>query len=444
MAGNERGAAIMKIVFLTPGTGSFYCGACMRDNVLAKCLRAAGHDVSLLPMYLPLQLDDELLEGADDAPLFFGGINVYLQQRYRWFRHTPSWLDRWLDNPRLLRRAARLSHMTSAADHGEMCLAMLRVEQSGLRKELEKLLDWLAHEKPDVLCLSTALQAGMIRELKQRLGARIICCFQGEDGFLDSLPATSRADCWQELALRVLEADALVAPSVSYAAFVRQRLGTPGLVIEVIPNGIDLAGYGPPANEAGPPVIGYLARMIPEKGIAVMVDAFIHLKNVLDCPDVRLHLAGAVTAGDQPLLDSLQRKLADAGLSEAVRWSPNLSRSAKAEMLRALTLFSVPAIYQEAFGLYVVEAMASGVPVVQPDAASFREIVGPSGSGLLVPPGDAVALAEAWHGLLQDAPRRRELGARGRRTAEESYSATTMAARFLALARRVNSAIPHD
>jgi glycosyltransferase involved in cell wall biosynthesis len=217
----------------------------------------------------------------------------------------------------------------------------------------------------------------------------------------------------------------------------RQRLGIPELAIEVIPNGIDLDGYGPPANDAGPPVIGYLARMIREKGIEVMVDAFIHLRNVLDCLDVRLHLAGAATAGDQPLLDSLQRKVADAGLSEAVRWSPNLSRSAKADMLRSLTLFSVPAIYQEAFGLYVVEAMASGVPVVQPDAAAFREIVGPAGAGLLVPPGDAVALAEAWRGLLQDAPRRRELGARGRRAAEESYSATTMTARFLALARKL-------
>ena len=127
----------MKITFLTPGTGSYYCGACMRDNALAKALLAAGHEVSMLPMYLPLKLDEEQLPVGESTPIFFGGINVYLQQKFSLFRHTPRWVDRLLNRPGLLRHAARHSHMTSAHDHGELALAMLRVDESRLVKELD-------------------------------------------------------------------------------------------------------------------------------------------------------------------------------------------------------------------------------------------------------------------------------------------------------------------
>ena len=129
----------LKIVFLTPGTGGWYCGACMRDNALAKSLQAAGHEVWLLPMYLPLQLDEDVLASTQATPVFFGGINVFLQQKFRWFRSSPGWFDRWLNTPRLLRRVARHSHMTSARDQGELTLAMLRLEDERFAKALDQL-----------------------------------------------------------------------------------------------------------------------------------------------------------------------------------------------------------------------------------------------------------------------------------------------------------------
>jgi glycosyltransferase involved in cell wall biosynthesis len=453
----------LKIVFLTPGTGGWYCGACMRDNALAKALQAAGHEVSLLPMYLPLQLDEELLDSAHPAPVFFGGINVFLQQKFALFRHTPGWLDKLLNHPRLLRSVARHSHMTSAREHGEMTLAMLRLEQSGFGKELDKLCAWLEQAPPDILCLSTALQAGMIRELKQRLGGvRVICCFQGEDTFLDGLPEPYRDACWSELALRVREADALIAPSSFYANLMEKRLGGEDLTITVMPNGIDLAGYAPQPAKPGPPVIGFLARMTREKGLEIMVEAFVHLRKVLGHPDARLHLAGAATAENEPLIEVLKRHLAAAGLTDHVCWQTNISREDKAKMLGSLTLFSVPATYPEAFGLYVIEAMASGVPVVQPAAASFPEIVARAGVGVLVPcvdqntarPSakasanrtalgvppvslDAVALAQAWHELLLQPSKLREMAAGSRRAAEEFYAVSVMRECFLALAREL-------
>ncbi len=424
----------MNLAFLTPGTGSYYCGACMRDNALAKSLHAAGHQVSLLPMYLPLQLDEEKHPQAGN-PIFFGGINVFLQQKLSLFRHTPAWFHKLLNHSGLLRSAAKRSHMTSAREHGEMALAMLRIEDSHFGTELDKLIDFLATEKPDVLCLGTALQAGMIRELKRRLGVKIICSFQGEDSFLDGLPEPFKTSCWNELRIRLADADLLVAPSQFYADLMRRRFDAPDLRIEVMPNGIDLEGYRVSILPTNPPVIGYLARMIREKGVHHFVEAFIHLRKQLQHPDARLHIAGAATAGDQKLVTNLQQTLAAAGLADQVTWSPNISREEKADMLASLTLFSVPATYPEAFGLYTVEALASGVPLVQPDASSFQEIVATSQAGILVPPNNPAALAAAWHDLLARPERLKELGENGRRAAEQSYSVEAMRDRFLALAQ---------
>nr|WP_226895034.1 glycosyltransferase family 4 protein [Luteolibacter marinus] len=311
---------------------------------------------------------------------------------------------------------------------------MLRIEDSHFGKELDKLIDWLATDKPEILVLGTALQAGMIRELKSRLGVKIICCFQGEDSFLDGLPEPFKSGSWSELRKRLPEADLLVAPSAFYADLMRRRLDDPTLKIEVIPNGIDLAGYQISKPAQSPPVIGFLARMIREKGVHHLVEAFIHLRTTLQHPDARLHIAGASTAGDVKLVDELKQQLHATGLSDHVTWSPNLSRDDKAAMLSSLTLFSVPATYPEAFGLYLVEALASGVPVVMPHASSFPEIITPSEAGLLVPPDDPIALATAWHELLQRPDQLRDFREKGRRAAEQSYSVEAMRDRFLAVA----------
>jgi len=289
----------------------------------------------------------------------------------------------------------------------------------------------------------------MIPELKRRLGGvKVICCFQGEDTFLDGLPEPFRGACWGDLALRVREADALISPSAFYADLMKQRLGPADLTIHVLPNGINLDGHAPQPSKPGPPVIGFLARLCREKGLEVMVEAFVHLRTVLGHPDVRLHLAGAATADNQALIMAMQQRLAAAGLTDQVRWQTNLSRDEKLAMLGALTLFSVPAIYPEAFGLYVIEAMACGVPVVQPAAASFSEIIARAGVGVLVPMGcasdghrpplqDSVTLAQAWHELLQQPSKLREMAAASRRAAVEFYGVSVMRDGFLALARAV-------
>ncbi|MFC7339457.1 glycosyltransferase family 4 protein [Haloferula chungangensis] len=456
----------MRIAILTPGTGSYYCGACMRDNALAKSLHAAGHEVSLLPMYLPLQLDESQLPTADN-PIFFGGINVFLQQKLR--IRIPGILHKLLNNASLLRSAARRSHMTSAREHGEMALAMLRIEDSPFGQEMDKLIDWLAQEKPDILLLGTALQAGMIRELRKRLDVKILCSFQGEDSFLDGLPEPFKTDCWNELTARLPEADLLISPSQFYADLMRGRLNLPKQKIEVLPNGISLSQSDrelqlapepqPHTHAAQPPesplltahcslgtaaqrpTIGYLARMIREKGVHHLVEAFIHLRHELKHPDARLHIAGAMTAGDEKLVAELKQQLAAANLTEHVNWSPNIDLEEKHQFFSGLALFSVPATYPEAFGLYMVEALAAGVPLVQPDAASFREIIHRSQAGHLVSPNDPIALATAWHELLSNPTELQTLSKNGRRAAAEFYSVEAMRDRFLALAESLPNSL---
>ena len=317
----------MKIVFLTPGTGSYYCGACMRDNALARELHRAGDDVTMAPMYLPHTLDEESLPGSSRVPVFFGGINVYLQQKVPLFRRTPAFVDRLLNSTGLLRWAARHSHMTSARDHGEMTLEMFNVGSSRLGKELEKLMGWLEHaERPDVVCLSTALLAGFAEPLKRRLGAPVVTFFQGEDTFLDGLPEPFRTQCWEAMAGTLRASDLILSPSRFYADLMGRRLGLAREAVKVVFNGIQLEGYAAAESPPATPTIGYLARMCREKGIEVMVDAFLHLAGELGDRETRLHLAGAATAGDEPLIRRLRARIESAGLAARVTWSPNISR----------------------------------------------------------------------------------------------------------------------
>ncbi len=177
----------MKVVLLTPGTGSDYCGVCMRDNALAREVIRMGHEALMIPMYLPLTLDETAASAK--APIFFGGINVYLQQKFPLFRNTPRWLDRLLDYRGLLKIAGKMSGMTGGAEIGALTLSMLKGEQGNQAKELNELVEWLkSHLKPDAIWISTALLEGLARRLSQELRIPILCSLQGEDVFLDDLP----------------------------------------------------------------------------------------------------------------------------------------------------------------------------------------------------------------------------------------------------------------
>ena len=416
----------MRLVLITPGTGSYYCGVCLRDNALVKALNELGHQTTMLPMYLPLLTDEP--SQADNSSLVFGGINVYLQQKSPIFRKTPEWLDDLFDASALLNLMGRMSGMTRSSNLGEITVSVLQAERGRQAKEVGKLIDRLCRYRPiDAVILSTALQIGLARAIKDQFRVPVIAFLQGEDSFLDHLTAPYSTQAWSILQSGAKHIDQFIAPSAFFAAVMENRLGIDSNRLCVIPNGINLEGYQPARNPPQPPTVGYLARLTSDKGLGICIKAYIHLKREGRYPDCRLEVAGTLTREDRPYVDEQRRLLKEAGLDGSARFHYNLTRSEKVAFLRKLTLFSVPAHYGEAFGLYLLEAMAAAVPVVQPEISAFPEIVRDTGGGFLYQPNTPEVLAGTWETLLDDAQRARDIGLCGRQSVVERYDIRLMA-----------------
>lgn len=417
----------MRIIHLTPGTGSFHCGSCLRDNALIKALRARKHDALMVPLYLPLVTDG--LSANPEIPVQVGGISLYLAQKMPWTSKLPGFIHRWLNKPARLRKAARRMGMTSPKTLGEMTLGSLRGKDSTQWGEWRKLVDWLMTQpKPDVISLSNSLITGLAPAIKEELGCKIVCSLQGEDSFLDTLPDPYKQQAWDALRENAKHVDVFIAPSQFFADLMRQRLGVAH--VHVVPNGMDVTAFPVAEPDQNFPTIGYFARMIHGKGLTTLVDAFIDLAKRPKNVRVKLKIGGAATSSDEAYIAGLKKKLADAGISQRVVWQPNVTYQEKVRFFRDLTLFSVPATYGEAFGLYVIEAIASGVPVVQPESGAFPELIAQTGGGVLCKADDAKALADELDALLQDDTRREQYSMKGIQAVRENFSAAKMAERF--------------
>jgi len=413
----------MKIIQITPGSGStFYCENCYRDTTLAKALRKQGLDVAMFPLYLPFPV--EACERDFVTPLFFGAVNVYLQQKSSWFRKTPRLIDRLFDSPRLLRLIGRRSSATSAAELGEMTLSMLNGEQGRQVKELERLVKYLAgNAKPDLVCLSNILLVGMVRRIKQELKVPVVCLLQDEDGFVDSLPQPARQQAWRLIAERSREVDDFIAVSSYYAQVMQNRLNLDAEKLHVVNIGVDPDDYAPAPAPPQAPVIGYLSRMCPDKGLDTLVEAFILLKQKDSFKNLKLRLAGGSTAGDKPFLQSLRQRLISHGLTGEVEFVAKFDTKTRKDFLRSLTLLSVPEKTSPAWGLYVLEALASGIPVVQPAIGVFNRLLAQTNGGVLVKEHtNPKALAQAIESLLLQPDYCRELGQKARGIIIEKYN----------------------
>jgi glycosyltransferase involved in cell wall biosynthesis len=433
----------LRIVQLTPGAGKMYCGACLRDNALVSALRQMGHAVVMAPMYLPLTLDED--DQSAGTPIFFSGINVFLDQQSALFRNAPAWLHRLLAAPSLLRLASGAAGKTRAEDLGELTISMLRGEEGHQARELDEVIRWLRLEKPDVVCLSNSLLAGLARRIRAEVRAPVICSLQGEDYFLDSIPEPHRATAWRVAAERAADVDLFIAPSQYYGQLMGQRLNIAPDRMKVVHNGINLDGYeaaAPPGAKAGPPVLGYFARMCREKGLDQLIGAFVRLKKRTGLGDLKLRVGGSCGPADQVVVNQLRETLAAHQILGDAEFCPNLSRAAKQDFLRSLTVFCVPARQPEAFGLYVVEALAAGVPVVQPDHGGFSELIAATGGGRLFPPRDEEALTDALEAMLRAPAQARAMGEAGRAAVRRHFTMETMAGEFARLCRETARNFP--
>jgi glycosyltransferase involved in cell wall biosynthesis len=322
----------LRILQLTPGTGGFFCGTCIRDNALTVALRKQGHDALMVPLYLPPALDEA--SGAEGAPLFYGGINVYLQQKSGLFRRTPRWVDRLFDSPGALKGAAKRAGMTQAHQLGDLTVSMLKGEDGHQAKELDRLAEWLASDdgRPDVVILSNALLMGLARRIKKETGALVVCTLQGEDTFLDSLPDPDREMAWQTLAERAADVDAFIAVSRYHADLMTARANLPPGRVHVVYNGILLDGYDAPRPPA-PARCAARARLpcphVPAQRPGNARRGVHRAARTNRIKNLQLRVAGAQTAGDEAFVARLRARLDACGLGGDAAFFPNVSRDEK-------------------------------------------------------------------------------------------------------------------
>jgi glycosyltransferase involved in cell wall biosynthesis len=410
----------MKILAFTAGAARMYCGSCIRDNALAAELKRQGHDVILQPIYTPTLTDEP---NVSDERVFFGGISVYLQQYSALFRKTPWLLDRLWDSKWALKLAAKSSIPVDARLLGEMTVSMLRGEEGLHAKEIAKLTAWLSHESPpDLVTLPNSLLLGLARPIREAMHRPLCCTLQGEDLFLTQLHEPYRTQSLELIRANVQHVDGFAAVSEFFAEAMCRQFRIPDRKMHVIPLGINLDGYEPadrPVGEAC--TVGYFARIAPEKGLHVLADAFLRMRE--RGFEGRLEAAGYLAPEHRDYLAGIERKLQGADF----HYRGSLDRAQKLDFLRSLDVFSLPATYDEPKGLSVLEAMAMGVPVVQPRRGAFPEVVNRTGGGLLTTPDDPASLADAIMSLARNREFARDLGRRGAQGVRAHYSVAAMA-----------------
>ncbi|MFO0825844.1 MAG: glycosyltransferase family 4 protein [Gemmataceae bacterium] len=426
----------MRIAYITAGAAGMYCGSCMRDNTLVAALCRAGHDAILIPTYTPISTDET---DVSVGRIFFGGINVYLEQKFWLFRHTPRFLDKLLNFRWLLRWVSRFAVRTKYSELGQLTISMLQGTHGKQRKEVSELTDWLATEvKPEAVVLTNALLSGVVPELRRTLDVPVWVTFQGDDIFLDALPTPDRNRCCELIRSNCANVAGFISTSRAYADFMAGYIGVPRDAIHIVYPGLNLHGHGggSAVRREHPLTIGYFARICQEKGFHNLVDGFIQLRQMPGAPPAKLKVSGWLGENNRPFFQEQVKKLKMAGLAADFEHVECPTHDDKVAFLRSIDVFTVPTSYHEPKGLYILEAWANGVPVVQPRHGSFPELIEASGGGILVEPDNPAALAAGLRQLLEDDDLRERCGCAGEAAVRERFHADAMAAATVAVLQR--------
>jgi glycosyltransferase involved in cell wall biosynthesis len=432
----------MKVLAFAAGAARMYCGSCLRDNTLAAGLVRQGHDVILLPLYTPTRTDEP---NVSSPRVFLNAISACLDQESAFFR-KPRWLlDKLWDAQWMLNLASRTSIRVNPRMLGEMTVSVLRGEEGFQRKEVEKLTKWLRGEAPpDIVTLPNSLLIGLARPIREAVNRPVCCTLQGEDLFLSQLTEPYRTQALELIRSNIEHVDGFAAVSEFSADYWLRRLAIPERKMHVVPLGINLEGYEPgPRIQTGPFTVGYLARVAPEKGLHVLGESYLRLRRDTDFGGAALEAAGYLAPEHRDYLRGIERQMKDAGLAREFCYRGPLDRPRKIEFLQNLDVLSVPATYDEPKGISLLEAMACGVPIVQPRRGAFPEILERTGGGILVEPDDPASLADGIYRLWKDPGLRTELGRRGAQGVREHYSAARMAARAAEAYASIARAVVH-
>jgi glycosyltransferase involved in cell wall biosynthesis len=401
--------SVLRIVYLTAGAGGMFCGSCLHDNDVAKMLMRKGHEAILIPLYTPIRTDQS---NASEELLFYGGINVYLQQLSPLFRWLPRRFDGLLNSPKLVSWFASRAAATSAKKLGALTVSMLKGEDGHQRKEVLRLCGWLKQVEPDAIVFSNLLISGCMSTIQNSLpGTQLAVMLQGDDIFYENLPEPYRSEALEQMQMLAGIADVLLVHSKDYRDRMGQLLRVAPERIVVCPLSIDAKDLLGIKRESSnrPATVGYLARIAPEKGLHLLVDAFIQLKSQGQIPDARLQIAGWLGKQHQDYWNTVEEKLKNAKLEEHYKFWGTIDRQQKIEFLSSIDLISVPTTYREPKGLFALEAMAAGVPYLLPAHGAFPELHARAQAGRLHAPENVGDLASSLAEMLTDIQGTRQL-----------------------------------
>ena len=388
----------MKIAYLLPGSGgSFYCRDCTRDKFLTQSLKHAGNDILMIPMYLPLTIDD----CEADSPIFYGAVNIYLEQISPIFKFLPQWAKKLLDSDKILRFAAKQSGSTSASGNEAMTISMLRGEHGKQAHDLDILINWLKeHEKPDVVHLSNALLSGLAAKLKKELGCKVICTLQDEDEWVDDMREPYCTETWKIISENAEHIDSFIAVSDYYANLMHSKLTIPSEKIKVVYNslGDDLIRKNQHSTDFH--TIGYMSKINSHFGADILFEAFVELKKESQFSKLKLKYTGGYTNDYKKIISEINSKAKLQNIENDIEFFEDLSYEGKRNFLDSISLFCVPSRRKEAFGMHILEAFAAEVPVVMPEIGAYPELIEKSKAGLCYNPEDVSALITTLRNVL--------------------------------------------
>ena len=431
----------MKIVNIVPGFGgTFYCGNCLRDSAYVNSLRNLGHDAITLPMYLPLTMNGE--QANEDVPVFYGAVNIFLKQQFPLFRHMPGWMENMFDSKPVLKFAAKKSGSTRAQGLEQLTESMLLGQKGHQNHELDRLVDFLKnHEKPDIVHFSNALLLGMAQQIRDEVKVPVVCSLQDEDVWVDVMEPSWREKIWDLMSEKSLDVDAFIAVSSFFAGVMKDKMNIPSNKMNVVHIGVNPENYTFTQPADSPHTIGYLSRICEENGFEILADAFILLKSEPRFKNLKLKVTGGMTGDDQSFLQRQLKKLEQHNILQDMEIQPDFNPVALNGFFETVSVLSVPVLKGEAFGLYQIEALASGVPLVQPELGAFPEIIQATGGGVIYHPNTPDALAAALSKVLSDHSALDQMSRLGRKSVEDDFDCRKLTRKMVEVYEKVGGVI---
>jgi glycosyltransferase involved in cell wall biosynthesis len=315
---------------------------------------------------------------------------------------------------------------------------MLRGVDGAQHRTVLELIRFLADEAtPEIVSLPNSLLIALAPAIKRELNVPVVCTLQGEDCFLDGLGAPYRDEALRLIREHASSVDAFLAVSRFGADRMSEFLGIERSRIHIVPIGIDFEGHARAPLDAEPFTIGYLARVAPEKGLHVLCEVYRRLRARPGCPPSRLVAAGYLAPEHKGYLADVRKQMAAWGLADQFEYRGAPDRAEKIAFLQGLSVLSVPSPQPTQKGQFLLEAMASGVPVVQPRLGAFTEVVETTGGGILVDDGNLDGLVQAIASLGENPDRRKELGAAGFDAVRTHYGIPQMLASVMDVYQRL-------